>query len=234
VADLRITPESSFRTKSLLVVSGPSGAGKSTFLECLRRGTLPAELAAALPSGAVDWPHTNGSRIRGGAGVVAGAGSDATVPGVAMHYDIMRIYETSIDDYRCDPALVAFDLADRITIVVIKPDPHLLLAQVQEKRVDRNWIGSALKAVERRIRRVLRPQKRDIYSAASGMRYLRLRDRYAEDGFLEWSYRRWEAFIEESVAAKLTRPTLVVEPTLSPEGTPCFTLIDQGLAPRVS
>jgi hypothetical protein len=220
---LRISPASDFRIARLLVVSGASGSGKSTFLRQLAASRLPPELAAALPFGASEWPETNGFGIRGRTRVSRDAQGRRVLEGVVLHYDITRVVDTLIDDYPDDPTLLGLDLADEIAVVLIRAPAERLIRQLREKRPDPGGLGAALKGLERRIRLALRPKRRAVYrDAAFRERRQRLARLYAEPGFLDDRYRRWEAFLRETVGERL-KTTLHIEP--AEDGPPTFRLV---------
>ena len=209
----RISPFSDFRIKRLLVVSGPSGSGKTTFLDQLASRALPAELTIALPQGASEWPQTNGFGIRGRAGAVRDEAGRLMLEGVVLHYDIMRVFETMIDRYEDDPALVGLSLADDISVVLIRAPVETLVRQVHQKPPDPGRMAAALKAVERGIRLALRPKRRPVYrEAAFAERRANLGRRYREQGFLEECYACWLSFLNELAPGKMKSPILHVEP----------------------
>jgi hypothetical protein len=221
---LRISPASDFRIARLLLVSGASGSGKSTFLRQLAAGRLPPGLMAALPAGAGGWPETNGFGIRGRARVSRDAQGRPVLEGVVLHYDITRVVDTLIDDYSDDPTLLGLDLADEIGVVLIRAPAERLIRQLGEKRPDPGGLGAMLKGLERRIRLALRPKRRAVYrDAAFRERRERLARLYAEPGFLDERYHRWETFLNETAAPRLKPPIIHVEPV--EDGQPMFRLV---------
>jgi hypothetical protein len=197
----------------LLVVSGPSGSGKTTFLDQLASHTLPAELTNALPEGASEWPQTNGFGIRGRAGAIRDEAGRQVLEGVVLHYDIMRVVDTMIDQYEEDPALFGLSLAEDISVVLIRPPAELLVRQVHQKRPDPGGMAAALKAIERGIRLALRPKGRPVYrEAAFDERRASLGRRYRERGFLDECYARWVSFLDAFAGSKMKSPILHVQP----------------------
>ena len=209
----RISQFSDFRIKRLLVVSGPSGSGKTTFLNQLASRSLPPDLTAALPPGASEWPQTNGFGIHGRIGAMRDEAGRLMLEGVVLHYDIMRVFETMIDRYEDDPALIGLSLADDISVVLIRAPVETLVRQVHQKPPDPGRIAAALKAVERGIRLALRPKGRPVYGeAVFAERRASLGRRYRERGFLDERYQRWLLFLNELAAGKMKSPILDVEP----------------------
>jgi hypothetical protein len=227
---LRISPASDFRIARLLVVSGPSGSGKSTFLRQLASGRLPPELMAALPRGAGHWPETNGFGIRGRTRLSRDAQGGRILEGVVLHYDITRIVDTLIEGYADDPTLLGLDLADTISVVLIRAPAERLIRQLGQKRPDPGGLSAALKGLERRVRLALRPKRRPVYrETAFQERREGLARLYREPGFLDACYERWEVFLEQTVGPRLKPPILHIEP--AGDGPPAFRLIGKNAPP---
>ena len=219
---MRIAPGAPLRIRHLLVVAGAAGAGKTTFLDLLRAGKLPAELASELPPGASDWPQSSGSRIRGRTRARRDAAGRQVVEGIALHYDIMRVWDTLVEDYSRDPALLALSLADVVTVVTIRPSDERLARQIGQKPPDPGPIRSALKALERRLRGALRPGQVPVYrEAGSEARHAKLRALYGQPGFLDERYAAWERFVIGRFGG---RPLsfISVEPVGAENGRPSF------------
>jgi hypothetical protein len=225
---LRISPASDFRIAHLLVVSGPSGSGKTTFLRQLAAGRLSPELIAALPAGAGQWPETNGFGIRRRARVSRDTQGRRVVEGVVLHYDIMRVVDTMIDAYADDPTLLGLDLADEVSVAVIRAPAERLARQVLQKRPDPGRVEAMLKAFERRLRLAMRPKRRAVYREATFEKRRELLARcYAEPHFLQECYERWESFMRAAAGSRLRSPILHVEPAAA-NGACTFRLMGEG------
>jgi hypothetical protein len=213
------------RIRHLLVVAGPSGAGKSTFLRQLQSGALAQQVEQMLPSGARHWPQTNGYRIRGRATEEAGENGGKVIDGLVLHYDIMRVVGTSIENYADDATLAALSQADQISAVLIRPPHACLLHQIAAKPTEPGGIAFLLKRMERRLRRLARPARMRVYSEPrSDVRHAMLRRKYVNPGFLEERYTAWRAYLEEAAGARLRRSPVVVAPEGS-AGAPRFGLL---------
>lgn len=180
-------------------------------MRALARGDIGEEIKAALPKGAERWPHTNGSSIRDAKGETEG--DYLRLTGVVLHYDIMRVFETRVEDYGDDPALAGLTKADTITVVLIRPPAEDLATQIARKARRRSLMRRILKRVEDRVSRLLRPDRASVYSEHdSEARHQRLAKLYQEPDFLPRRYVAWREFLERTAGKRLVRPILEVEP----------------------
>jgi hypothetical protein len=207
----------------ILVVAGPSGSGKTTFIEALKRGTLPAPIRNLLPAGCESWPT---------AGVTRAASADpdqfqrwvtaASDTGLVLHYDNAFIYRSGVAAYENDGAMALFRLGDRPTIVSLKPSIAQLVAQHRGRKealhrakpfLHRAWRS----AVRNPVRTALRRLTGGVDST----------DLYRYPDWLPLCYSRWDAAVAELIRDKPLARALDVEPCegTAPDGS--FLLIDR-------
>jgi energy-coupling factor transporter ATP-binding protein EcfA2 len=197
------------RITHLLIVSGPTGSGKSTFLQQLAGGRLPSDLTRALPPGAPSWPQTNGAVLMGSPlRLEHGSGGGAQLPGLVLHFDILRPFETE-RTYETDEAMAIASLADRVTAVAISPPAEQLASQI-ERRTRLRVLTRGFKRLRRRLGlsfhrgRTIRTHLRDEKLAAL----------YRTAGFVDSWNRRWLDFLMDRFADQVTGPVIHVEPAL--------------------
>lgn len=178
----------STRINHLLVVAGASGSGKSTLLRQIACREIPEVLKAALPEAASDWMQTDGIKIVRRPSLSASHDGTGRLAGAVHHYDILRPYESRIEDYAGDPNLALWGKADRITVVLLMPGSARLIAQLDHRRRRRSRVRDAA-------------------------RWADLVRRYEEPGWLEGWYGRWEAFIDRTVADGQAIRMTVYEPS---------------------
>jgi hypothetical protein len=179
------------RVGHLLIVAGPSGSGKSTFLANLASGELPDDMKANIPPGAQGWIQTNGRRLVRQARTGRYRQTTTDMPGIVMHYDIMRPYEKGwFDDYPDDPALKLLSMADQVTVIVLKPSVQRLTAQLSQKEA-----------------------RRDDRAMSRRAQLLRL---YQQPGWLDDWYRRWEGFVTSTVSGGKPLKIICLEPGVMP------------------
>lgn len=208
--DVRIHPAARVEIGHLLIVAGPSGSGKSTFMKSLAAGRLDASIASGLPAGASSWPHTNGFRVRGRVPVLRGENGDRLLPGLVLHYDIMRVVGTRIASYADDPMLVALTKADALTLVNMVAQTEMLIRQIGARRDSRGPLQQVLRRLEKWF---LRRGPKSVYlDEDQAGRHRRLGARYREPGFLAERWSAWERFVSRAAGARLVA-TLHVEGT---------------------
>ena len=223
---VRIYPATRLHIRYVLIVAGASGAGKSTFMSQLKDGTLSPAIIAALPSGASGWPHTNGSKIRRTIGCKIGANGVSEIEGLVFHYDIMRVHETKIVSYDRDAALASLAKTETVIAVLIRAAPEQLARQLRRKLPGTTGVAGALRYVEARLRRLVKPNKLRIYGDATpAERHSNLNRLYAAPDFLEERYRKWERFLIGSMAGVRTLQIINVEPVEMADGEPSFRLV---------
>jgi hypothetical protein len=220
---LKLTPGSTIG--HLVIVAGPSGAGKSTLLARLARGELPADIRAALPQGAEGWPQTNGRRIQWGRSPFA---SGATCfPGLVLHYDILRPFQTALTSYGDDPALAALHHARVVTVVALSDSGERLadrLAQRPPKHRPRWWVALA---------RFLRRGPRVYDTAAEPDRHAKLVQSYRDPEFLASWWKRWFEFIQQEAKDRIAG-VLTVEPTGSGPSDPSYRIAERAVSSSAS
>lgn len=209
------------RIRHLLIVSGPSGSGKSTFLDQLAAGTLAAAIAAALPAGAGSWPQTNGRRIMRG----AQPEEPGVIPGLVLHYDFMRLFETPIGSYAEDPDLAALRTADEITVVVLRADAVRLAAQLAARPPKKRLLDPLTIALRRVITSLGLSRKQHVYDKATEHgRHARLVALYSNPGVLAAWQERWVEYLKAAPEPG-SCGFLFVEPGTADGNQPAFRLV---------
>jgi len=206
------------RFTDALLICGPSGSGKTTFIDALVEGSLPAELAAALPPGAGRWPTFLEKDIRSRQVVLEFSGEGAQ-EGVVFHYDTFFVHRAGVSDYTRDPIYPYLREALHLTIVDLRPSAEALKGQFDRRMrekfrrmsvLDRYWKQGAVKHLKRlryKLFRIGLPYTRDLYEDADK---------------IDACYRSWDDFLThvQSVRGGETRILNVV-----PEG-------EEGAPPR--
>jgi hypothetical protein len=210
------------RIRHLLIVSGPSGSGKSTFLAQLAADGLGAEMAAALPAGARHWPQTNGRRIMHGALEQEPGG---IVPGLVLHYDFMRLFETPIEGYADDPDLGPLRAADEVTVVVLRAEAARLADQLAARPPRKRLLDPVTIALRRMIAGLGLRRKQHVYDKSTEHgRHARLVALYRDSGALAAWQERWVEYLGKAVEPASCR-LLFVEPATENGNKPAFRLV---------
>lgn len=207
---LQIHPAARIEIGHLLIVAGPSGSGKSTFMKSLAAGRLDAAITSALPAGAAGWPHTNGFRVRGRVRVLRGQNGEKLLPGLVLHYDIMRVVGTRIASYADDPMLVALSKANALTLVNVWAHTDVLVRQIGARRDVRSPLRHFFRRLEKSF---LRRGPKSVYlDENQAGRHRSFGDRYRDPTFLAERWSAWERFVRRAAGARLVA-TLQVEGT---------------------
>ncbi len=177
----------------LVIVAGVSGSGKSTFVDQLQGHGLPDEIYRRLPAGVGDWPVV-GSSMR----PVFPHGA----PGIVLQYDMNGRGLSKGRDFTDDPLLDGLENASVVTVVNLRPPPHLMIDQLVVRegggRTKEQILDSAsawrLPQGSRAINRILRRWKPwiDQNRLFSCRRKINL---YSQKGWLEGMYARWDAYL---------------------------------------
>jgi hypothetical protein len=117
------------RIANLLLVAGPSGCGKSHFIDELKGGRTPTNIASRLPT-VEGWQQSSVKRLSSGIDKLEAAA------GLILHYDTMRPYAMKIEDYSDDHALMSLLSAASTlaTILTIKIERDRLINQYRSRR----------------------------------------------------------------------------------------------------
>jgi hypothetical protein len=201
-------PSPECRVGHLLVVAGPSGSGKSEFLRQLAARRLPAEIASVLPIGASSWPQTNGRRMVRGRlppGSLWNAGGG--LPGLVLHYDFLRPFETAIRDFSSDPSLGVLAWAEEASVAVVSMRGDGLAARLAARPPKRRPIGRVLARLFHRLGLRTREKRRRVYDPATEhARHRRLVELYLAPGFLEGWEARWLDYVGAALGPRLRLP----------------------------
>jgi hypothetical protein len=226
----------------LLIVAGPSGSGKTTFLAKLAAGELSPDVAAELPAGSKDWMQTNGLKIVRNARRCTGNRA-GLLAGLVLHYDIMRPWESRIGDYPRDRALRLLALAERVTLIELRPDAETLAVQLTARarggQTAEEWTsrlqkraGAALKSLRSRTlagaRKLLGrdgcPPKPPA-GFSQKPRHATLVMRYAEPGWVDAWYVAFERYVRSTVGSAVTVRVVRAEPVLTADRRASFRLL---------
>jgi len=216
----RATDENTFasRIPHLLLVAGASGAGKTTFVRQLCAGTLPSELHSKLPT-ANDWDRIEGNRFvkRGIRPRLSDAATQAR-RGLVVHYDIVHIHRSEVENYADDPVFDLIPTADALTLINLRPSPTQLLEQLTNRqdiiRKEKGRMRGAWKAL------VLHPMRR-LSLQLRGRNVPDKHDLYREAGWLDRCYAEWNRFVDTLPPHR----RLTVEPVVDANSQPSFRLI---------
>lgn len=118
------------RIGHLLLVAGASGAGKSTFIEHVRRGTLPRGIA--------DRVEVEPFRLAPVVNAFEVANHrSAEAERLVLHYDLNRIHRQPARRLRGDVSLQLVDCAERLTLITLWADPRAVAhRRLQRTRSD--------------------------------------------------------------------------------------------------
>jgi hypothetical protein len=208
--------------KHLLLIAGPSGAGKTTFMDQLAAGQLRAEIVARLPAGAGSWVQSSCKRFLQQTSKTHDAeGRLKPLPGLVLHYDIMRPHSLGMSDHAADAALrTPFGLADEVAVVSLLPAADRLSDQFSSRvttaRLETaDWDGR-LKAFRhwmrgQRLASLKKPQQA-------------LLERYRQPGWVEHQYARWLDHLAACRREFGGMTVIMVEGGLDEDGHPSFRL----------
>jgi len=171
------------RIGTLVIISGPTSSGKSTFLRRFAEGRLPPELAAELPVSSRSWPATGAGQL-----LHSQHGDSPSLPahdleGAVLHYDFLRPFSTGCQEFPRDQALDLIACADKVVVVVLKPGLERLSRQLHEGEIAVKPSSGLLARLAGKAG--LKRKKRHRALAAL----------YAQPGWLDGWYARWEAYI---------------------------------------
>jgi hypothetical protein len=119
----------------LLVVAAPAGAGKSTFLAQLRSGELPAAIRAKLPPSVEHWAQLEANAGQPFLSALSDAERRTSIPGLAFHYDTTCKWVWYGHDSREDPLKQLLELAQKVTIVNLRPSAERLTRQLSQREL---------------------------------------------------------------------------------------------------
>ncbi|WP_161957343.1 class I SAM-dependent methyltransferase [Aestuariivirga litoralis] len=174
------------RIGTLVIVSGPTSSGKSTFLKRIGDGQLPPELAAELPSSSRNWPMTGAGQLLQTQHTATPSLPPHDLEGAVLHYDFLRPFATGCQEYPRDQALDLIACAEKVVVVVLKPDMERLSRQLHDNEI------------------AVKPDKGLLYKLASkaGLRrkkrHRQLAQLYAQAGWVDGWYGRWNDFIRST------------------------------------
>lgn len=174
------------RIGTLVIVSGPTSSGKSTFLKRIAEGRLPAELAAELPASSRSWPMTGAARL-----LHSQHGPNPSLPphdleGAVLHYDFLRPFSTGCQEFPRDQALDLIACADKVVVVVLKPGMERLSRQLHDNEIAVKPSSGLLS----RLARKAGLKRKSRHRALAAL--------YAQPGWVDGWYARWEAFIRRA------------------------------------
>lgn len=187
----------------LVIVTGPTSSGKSTLLASIRAGELDEELKARLPAEASLWEEYQCKEYDGS--VKLGESKE----GLLLHYDFMRPYKKFHHGYEEDLASKLMDLAERVTVFVIKPEREKLIQQLRRGELMGEKIESGRKSLYLRsaltralhvipapvrlfVKNVMIPGRRRSITDFNKILYFK----YQETGWLEAWYDKFHGFLK--------------------------------------
>jgi len=195
---------SSEKTKigHLVIITGPTSSGKSTLLATMKEGKLNEELTSLLPDNIASWEEYPCSEFDGSVDL------EESKEGMVLHYDFMRPFKKLLDNYEVDLASKLMDLAENVTVVVIKPESDVLLKQLQQSEFKgekvktgrsglylRSLLTKALRVIPSSVRQYLKnqliPGKKTSITDFNKILYYK----YQESGWLESWYGKFEDFL---------------------------------------
>ena len=186
----------------LVIITGPTSSGKSTLLASMRNGQLNEELKSLLPENVSSWEEYPCSAFDGSVNL------DESKEGMVLHYDFMRPFKKFLDSYEDDLASKLMDLAEKVTVVVIKPDRDVLLKQMQQGEFKgekvktgrrglylRSLLTRALRVIPSSVRQYAKnsliPGQRTSVTDFNKILYFK----YQESGWLENWYGKFQDFL---------------------------------------
>ncbi|TNE59615.1 MAG: hypothetical protein EP340_02120 [Alphaproteobacteria bacterium] len=208
----------------LILISGPSAAGKSTLIEALQSSKARPKALVGLPDLSGHPAFLDGNdvlkRHQPIADFVASLEEGATV---LAHYDIVHIHRIGYSsNYTDDPFFQVLALAQKITILDLRPDAELLRqnflareAELRERKgrartLWRKWVHDPLRA---------RRHRRD------GIFHLDKHLLYQDREWLESCYEIWDQFL--STLRPNTALTLVrLKPQRAADGSRTLTRLN--------
>jgi hypothetical protein len=119
----------------LLVVAAPAGGGKSTFLAQLRSGELPVAIMAKLPQGVEHWVQLESNSRLPLLSVLSERERQNVIPGITFHYDTTCKWVWYGNDSREDPLKQLLELAQKVTIVNLRPSAERLTRQLSQREI---------------------------------------------------------------------------------------------------
>lgn len=177
------------RIGTLVIVSGPTSSGKSTFLKRIAEGRLPAALAAELPASSRSWPMTGAGQLLQTQHTATPSLPAHDLEGAVLHYDFLRPFATGCQDYPRDQALDLISCAEKVVVVVLRPSRERLSRQLHDNEI-------AVKPEQGLLRRLARKT-----GLKGKKRHRELAALYAQEGFVDGWYARWEAYLRRAAPA---------------------------------
>lgn len=171
------------RIGTLVIVSGPTSSGKSTFLKRIAEGRLPPELASELPASSRNWPMTGAGQLLHSQHGRAPSLPAHDLEGAVLHYDFLRPFSTGCQEFPRDQALDLISCADKVVVVVLKPGLERLARQLHDNEIAVKPSAGLLS----RLARKAGLKRKSRHRALAGL--------YAQPGWVDGWYARWEAFI---------------------------------------
>jgi len=155
-------------------------------MRAIADSNVPAPLQAIIASEARLWPHTDGkSFLARKPPTHSLLRAMRPLPGLVLHYDIMRPYSLGYGRYEDDPALSILDDAEHIVVVSLLPPVERLVRQFLAREDDTRARKSARALTALRYKLLGRDAKALKRGQAA------LLTQYRTPGWIDGWYRRW-------------------------------------------
>lgn len=189
----------------LLVVTGPTSSGKSTLLDLIESGRVEGEIRSVLPEDVFGWNQFCHREYDAS----LDTSKDNPVKGLILHYDFMRPFKKFLSGYEDDVISTLIDRANKVTVLVIKPENDVLLEQLKKGELDGNAmetkpVGLGLRrlltstfhmipsGIRNRIKKKLFPNRNTSVTDFNKVLYFK----YQEEGWVDDWYRKFDRFLD--------------------------------------
>ncbi len=194
----------------LVVVTGPTSSGKSTLQELIAADTINGEMRSLLPKNISGWFQLchrdyDGSLV---------SSMDKPVKGIVLHYDMMRPFKKFLPGYEEDVITTLIERANKVTVLIIKPEMDVLLDQLKRSELGGNGLkkkpgGLGLRTAMTRAVQFIPPGLRKlIKKKLSPDKKLTVTDfnevlffKYQEEGWLDEWFRKLDLYLKEKADA---------------------------------
>ncbi len=211
----------------LIIVTGPTSSGKTTLLKAIHAREVDQETGKLLPDGVHEWPNVPSMNTFTREFVEKlNTRKDKPLKGMVMHYDFMRPFKKILKGYELDNIDQIINCANRVTVLIIKPEREVLLKQLKQGELEGGEVNDDARSLQMRsyvtrlfhkipagprnmLKKLLFPSGRGSVTDFNKILYFK----YQEEGWVEGWYRKFENYLANKGAIGKPIDVIYVKPS---------------------